>query len=262
MTGSFGPDPGAAQRSVKVAVTNLTVHTWSENDIVARLPNPLTLPGGSGDVLVTAWGHPSNTVPLTQWRGTVTETEVNTAIGTGAQVTITCPVRATGDVHLSRTAPGVAPTLVATNLFFEVPAPCDYTMSGTWSDATNDNVLSGQGQVSVPPIPRIWGNFMTASGAAAYPVTLSGFLAPVVIPTGSVKQTPRPSGTATTKSVTASWSLGKPGPANGIQLGIDYSLSGTRSCVGGIDGTKPVTCTETWNLKPVSGTAPQSKTKS
>jgi hypothetical protein len=108
LIGSFGDDPGAANRSVTIAGTVLTVtdNGWNSGAIVC---SGLTVSGkgASGDVIVTVRGHQSNVVQLTEWRGTLHIV----AAGQGElEVTVDMKVHFRADVHSYRATPGSTPT--------------------------------------------------------------------------------------------------------------------------------------------------------
>lgn len=255
----FGPDPG----TVTVNGTPLLVHSWTDTNIIAKLPDSLDSPGSSGDIVVEVRGHKSNAVPLTQWTGTVTQSMSGNEIGSGAQSVVSCPVRATGDVHYKRFAPGEAPML-ASSLFIELTAKCTYTLSGTWSDDTAYYELSGSGTLEPGTAERTSGSlYCCAAGPATLPVDFTGVLTPSPITAGTLKTVDRTDGKAYYTPVNpSSWSYFPAiRPVPGVTLGIDYSFSATRGCTGP-EGSYPTVCTETWNMTPVTNTVPTAATKS
>jgi len=262
----FGPDLG----TVTVNGTQLLVHTWSDTNVIARLPDSLDSPGASGDIVVEVQGRKSNVVPLTQWTGTVKQSMVGTEIGSGARADVTCPVHATGDVHYKRFAPG-DPTMLASPLFIELTAKCTYTLSGTWSDDATNYELSGSGTLGLAAGEKTAGSlYCCAAGPSTVPVDFTAVLiTPHELTAGTLKAIDRTDGKASYAPVTQySWSVysamgNVPGvtPAAGVTLGADYSFRAVRSCAGP-DGTFPTTCSETWDMTPAIDTAPTPATKS
>jgi hypothetical protein len=259
LSGDFGPD----QDTVSVNGSQLNIHTWSEHSIIAQLPASMDSPGSSGDTIVEVRGHKSNAVPLTQWTGTVSQTQADTDIGSGAQVSISCPVRATSDVHYYRTAPGGTLSILS-DMVFEVPGACTYTLSGSWSSGDIQYDLVGSGNASPLSLVSIYGSLLYTGTASALPVDFSGGVVPLVeapgLLTGTDNSVVPP--TITTETDYAGWAYAQTGiNSTGVTLGTDYHFTTSRSCAG-LGGTTPRQCTETWNLTPVPLTAPTATTQS
>lgn len=101
--GQFGQDPGQ-DRSVTVNGTDVTIKSWTDQEIRCALP--VSGPGSAGDVIVTARGHRSNARRLTEWRGEFRYSF--TAPGSLLQ-TITFNIHLRLDINSLRGAPGTAP---------------------------------------------------------------------------------------------------------------------------------------------------------
>jgi hypothetical protein len=256
----FGPEAG----TVTVGNTQLTVYSWTEGSIIAKLPTTMSGPGSSGDIVVEVWGHKSNVVPLTQWTGTVTQVRTGMVSG-GGRVEFSCPVRTTADVHFSRGNLAVTPQLIAvTNV--EVPTACNYTFSGTWTVGSYDYVLSGSGTHSLPTIfnADIWGTLFMTAPVSALPVNFLANFGPSVNPSGTLKKTYHYSDGSTevtTSTVSVTWSLAPTLSTNRVTLGADYKLTGTLNCKDLTDNSS-ATCTETWDAAPLGLTAPKADTQS
>jgi hypothetical protein len=241
--------------------------SWTDHNIIVELPASMDSPGSSGDVVVEVRQHRSNALPLTQWTGTVRQAQLGTDIGSVASVDITCPVRATVDVHFNRETPGVTPKMIS-SLFFEVVAPCAYTLSGSWSETisgeTNNYVLSGSGNVSPLVNEKIAGNLLYTGGGSALPLDFSGSILPPLLIQGNLqKNHVSPLPTYTTNSPAyAGWTFAQTGVnSTSVRLNADYSFTAARSCIG-LAGTKPTQCTETWNVQPLLFTKPTASTES
>jgi len=241
--------------------------SWTDHNIIVELPATMDSPGSSGDVVVDVRQHKSNPLPLTQWTGTVSQSQHGTDIGSGAAVDITCPVRATVDVHFNRDTPAATPKMIS-SLFFEVVAPCTYALSGSWSETisgeTNNYALTGSGNTSPLANEKIFGNLLYTGGGSALPLDFSGgILPPLLIPGNLQKNHVSPPPTYTTNSaVYAGWTFAQTGVnSTAVRLNADYSLTAARGCAG-IAGTKPTQCTETWNVQPLLFTKPTASTES
>jgi hypothetical protein len=103
--GSFGEDPGPANRLVSWGNTILQVLDWNEpGGIRVRLPAP---PLPQGDIQVSVGNRRSNRVPMTEW----TIPFHYRLAGKGSlEYTIDLIVRLRADVRGFRTLPGIAPT--------------------------------------------------------------------------------------------------------------------------------------------------------
>jgi hypothetical protein len=107
LNGIFGPDPKAVvggTGSVTIDSIVAPYTSWTKSTIECTIPKSGR--GSAGDVIVTAFGHPSNTVQLTEWRGTLTFNQP--AIGSqGTFYRFNLHFRA--DVHSFREQPGGTP---------------------------------------------------------------------------------------------------------------------------------------------------------
>lgn len=100
--GVFGREEG----KVTVGGTELSIISWSEDQITCRITDQPNGAGAAGDVVVDVRGHKSNTVPLTLWKLIYTYTMK----GDGTlqdYLTVTCYLR--GDIHRYRETPGGDP---------------------------------------------------------------------------------------------------------------------------------------------------------
>ncbi len=103
--GTFGDDPGAANRKVTIAGAVCPVKNWSPTQITCALGNDFK----HGDVIVEKLGRTSNPSPLTGW--VVPESFEISAIGAGHfgwGLGFEAHVR--GDVHAVRATPESTPT--------------------------------------------------------------------------------------------------------------------------------------------------------
>ncbi len=258
LSGEFGVEAG----TVTVNGNDRPWLEWKEHSIIAELPAAMDSPGSSGDILVTVRDHKSNALPLTQWVGTISQSQSNTEIGSGATVNVTCPVRMTSDVHFNRNIPGDTPQFISV-MVLEVPGPCTYSLSGTWSITTTNYELTGSGSAAPLALSKIYGSLLYTGGALALPVDHSGGLMPMITLQGNLKKTDTSTNPVTVRNeqVFASWAYAQTGVnTTGVSLGADYKFSASRSCIG-MAGTKPTVCTETWNAPALFLTMPNATTQ-
>jgi hypothetical protein len=142
--GSFGEEPG----EVTMGGQSLTVTQWTSGQITCR-----GLPVPSGEVVVTANGHTSNAVRLTEWQGTFTHTYHGK--GTLKQV-VTMHIHFRADVHGFRPGLHQAPLEAGELADILRDSTCHYACSGKYVDMSNpDNpvttVWSGSGDVPLAP---------------------------------------------------------------------------------------------------------------
>lgn len=261
LVGSFGPEvKGVGAGTVTVGTTQLPVLSWSEGAITAKLPAPMGSPGTYGDIMVEVRGHRSNTVPLTQWTGTVTQIQTGKIAG-GGKVELSCPVRATSDVHFFRIAPHEIPQ-IAGGMKIEVPSACSYTLSGSWTVGSYGYVLSGSGTYSpLPVIPGaadIFGTLYKLNYVSAFPVDYFSNFYPTLntVVSGMLTKTDLSSNTVTKPSVSVQWSLAPPLSSNIVTLKDDYTLTGTLDCKSFSDPSS-YTCNEKWTAAPIASTVPK-----
>lgn len=127
--GDFGPDPGAAQRSVLWGNRHLPVVRWDPlGGITVRVPDQP--PSGDIQVILSKDYHaPSNRVPITEWTVPFTY-EVTSHGSLGATMDLTVKFR--GDIHGSRGMPEMEPQYLP--VVFSNMADCTGTLTaaGTW----------------------------------------------------------------------------------------------------------------------------------
>lgn len=259
---NFGTVPG----TLSVNGTQLTPlpDGWKTWEIKATMPGSMAEAGASGPVVVEIQGLKSNSVPLTQWTGNVTQSFKATEISPYAQVDIDCPVRTTGDAHLFRNSFDIGSTPAILDFaWIELTAQCSYTLSGNWSDSNYNYTLSGNGVV----YPQDMSGYATG-----YLIRHCGFLEfnEFALPSNIVANIHFAhlplSGTLRFYSrLTGEESVNSPrtvtpvGATTGYTsstatLNADYSITVTsRPCRDD--------CFETWNLRPKAGTIPTPDTK-
>lgn len=251
IAGEFGTDQGVV--TVNGIALTLLQDTdgkdWKTDKIFAELPS-LSGPASYGDLIVTVRNHPSNAVPLTKWTGTVSQVQIGTNIGSGANVNISCPVQGTTDVHTMRSQPAGAQQRIAT-IAFELTNPCTYTLSGQWFEGTTRYDLSGSGSVSPLVTMPVVGGLYYSGGSVALPAEFQGSVGFAIQAPGTLRVTDT-NGNITESTVNGNWAFAN----GGVTLGVDYSLTKTQPCTG------PTQCTETWNLQPVSNSTPTVDTES
>jgi hypothetical protein len=150
--GSFGEEPG----EVTMGGQPLTITQWTSGQIRCK-----GLPVPSGEVVVTANGHKSNTVRLTEWRGTFTHTYHGK--GTLKQV-VTMQIHFRADVHGFRPGPHQAVLEAGQLADILRDSTCHYACSGKYVDTTNpDNPVTTtwSGSGDVPLAPATTANYFT-----------------------------------------------------------------------------------------------------
>jgi hypothetical protein len=126
--GHFGTDPGPTNGIVSIDGVAMVYSHWEQSTIVCNIPG--TGPCSAGDVIVTVYGHKSNTVQLTEWKGTMTFNQPSVG-SLGAFYTFNLHFR--GDVHSSRAIP------------HETPQPLAQTGGAFMSDSKGNFSLGGSG---------------------------------------------------------------------------------------------------------------------
>ncbi len=126
--GLFGPDP-RPDGSVTVNGTAIPIESWKPAEIVCDLPATGT--NTAGDVVVTVRKHPSNTVQLTEWRGTVTYTRADAP---SLFWTVTFKLHFRADIHLSRKKPHSAPQGMEMPWTPANDSTCHFSVGGTHTE--------------------------------------------------------------------------------------------------------------------------------
>ena len=245
ISGDFGRDVGV----VSVDGTALALlESWNQDILYAALPPSMNGPGSHGDLLVTVRNHESNAVPLTKWAGNVSQVQIDSGLGVGARLDISCPVQGTADVHAARNEPAQDPQRIHT-LILESNGSCTYAHSGTWFEGSTRYDLSGSGTVAPSADFEVLGAFRYTGGSAALPVQLQGGMLPVLSMPGTLRITETSNGSSYVTSVNGNWI-----PAIGnVTLGSKYNLTGSLTCLGAS------TCTETWSLTPAAAPTPDTE---
>jgi len=132
---------GSKQDTVTVDDASVPVNSWSGTQIVTGLPT------AGGDVVVSVDGRKSNTVQLTDWKGTFTYVfQVETL-----QEQFTWTTHWRGDVHTFRTQPGQAPPdRSPVQTFAATDSKCHFQNSGAITGSSGSTTTwSGSGDLPV-----------------------------------------------------------------------------------------------------------------
>jgi hypothetical protein len=159
INGIFGDDPRKNGGSAEVTVNgkNVTsIDTWENEKIECTIPHKGN--GAAGDVIVKAWDHQSNAVPLTEWYVEFLWLEKGQQVK--REATITLHLRA--DVHRYRRKPGendpkrvddTTPYYVFakdSKAIFTASGSCSYVCPCNPGQRTDSNTIVGPDSVSLP----------------------------------------------------------------------------------------------------------------
>lgn len=141
--GMFGSEEGI----VTIDDNKVDVKNWTPETVSVKLVDEGS--GSAGDVVVEVGDHPSNSVPLTEWRGELHYRFQADALSPNLAIESTMEIHLRADVHAYRDKPGHDPVERQVEFTLAGDSTGNFTASGTADLEGSKLELSGEGELPV-----------------------------------------------------------------------------------------------------------------